>query len=98
VGKEYAGQYANLYYYTNGRLEIQYSCAVDADGYTTLRFTHASDYVIAIGKQAEVPTANTSLSGSPKTGDTNSTGLFVMIFAVGCIAFAGAAVYRRKRA
>jgi hypothetical protein len=97
VGTDYAGKYANLYYYADGRLTIQNSCPVDADGYTTLSFTHASDYVIAIGEQVEVPDANTNLSDSPKTGDTGKVGLFAVIFAAGCVAFAGAA-YRRKRA
>jgi hypothetical protein len=97
VGTEYAGQYANLYYYSDGNLIIQNSHPVEADGYTTLSFTHASDYVIAIGEQVEVPDANTNLSDSPKTGDTGNVGWFAVIFAVGCVAFAGAA-YRRKRA
>jgi hypothetical protein len=116
VGKEYAGQYANLYYYTNGRLEIQYSCVIDTDGYTTLRFTHASDYLVAIGEKPAteqntapvsgttsssgetIPTANQSINNSPDTGDVSGTGLWVMIFMAGCIAFAGAKGYRRKRA
>jgi LPXTG-motif cell wall-anchored protein len=98
VGKEYAGQYASLYYYTNGRLEIQNSCVIDADGYTTLRFTHASDYVIAIENQPEITAANTDVISSPNTGDDNHVGLLMMIFAAGLVLVVGAAVYRRKRA
>lgn len=49
VGTDYAGKYANLMYYTDGRLEIQNSSLIDGEGYATLSFTHASDYIIAMG-------------------------------------------------
>ena len=82
VGKEYAGQYANLLYYTDGRLEIQNSCAVDADGYTVLTFTHASDYVIAMGKDL------VAASKSPATGDQANVTLYLLLLMAGVLAIA----------
>jgi LPXTG-motif cell wall-anchored protein len=106
VGTEYVGKYANLYYYTNGRLELQTSKKVEADGYATFSFTHASDYVIVIGEDkssentaaSNVPTANTDVKKSPDTGDFNNAGLFMIIMIGGFAAIAGAVFYRRKRA
>lgn len=48
VGNEYAGKYANLFYYneSNGNLEYQEANRVTSDGKVTYTFTHASDYVI----------------------------------------------------
>ena len=82
VGKEYAGQYANLLYYTDGRLEIQNSCVVDADGYTVLTFTHASDYVIAMGKDL------VAASKSPATGDQANVTLYLLLLMAGVLAIA----------
>ena len=82
VGKEYAGQYANLLYYTDGRLEIQNSCAVDADGYTVLTFTHASDYIIAMGKDL------VAASKSPATGDQANVTLYLLLLMAGVFAIA----------
>lgn len=97
VGKEYAGQYANLLYYTDGRLEIQNSCPVDAEGYTLLTFTHASGYVIAMGanlsdtSSADTSTGDTNSADtnnvfavkSSKTGDNNALGLYIAILMAG---------------
>ena len=62
VGKEYQGKYANLMYYTDNKLEMQNSSVVDSDGYASLVFTHASDYIIALGdnllKSDETPAPN----------------------------------------
>lgn len=76
VGTEYSGKYANLFYYTNGRLEIQTSCLVDAEGYTTLSFTHASDYVVAMGddltKTQEDTTIGSDASQTPVASQTTN--------------------------
>ena len=84
VGKEYAGQYANLLYYNDidGRLKIENSCAVDADGYTVLTFTHASDYVIAMGKDL------VAASKSPATGDQANVTLYLLLLMAGVLAIA----------
>ena len=102
VGTEYAGQYANLLYYTDGRLEIQNSCPVDSNGYTTLEFTHASDYVIAMGdnlvKEAEsIAPANDNLKkAAPKTGDDTNIMMYLTLLILGGATIAGTIVYRRK--
>lgn len=51
VGNEYEGQYGNLYYHdSNGKLVFMNAGEIDGDGNVTLDFSHASDYVIVIGR------------------------------------------------
>ena len=51
VGKEYAGKFGNLYYHEGeGKLRFIKATVVDAEGYASLDFTHASDYVIVLGE------------------------------------------------
>ncbi len=55
IGKEYAGQYANLYYYNpdTKKLEGQVSVLVKNDGTAQFTFEHASDYVISVTDEAQ---------------------------------------------
>lgn len=68
VGKEYSGEYANLLYYTSdGRLELQDAGIVDADGYSEVAFTHASDYLLAMGEKMTTDPTNEG----PIAGDSS---------------------------
>lgn len=53
LGEKYDGLYANLFYYNpkTGALEFS-DCDIIKDGSAEFRFTHASEYVIVIGKTA----------------------------------------------
>lgn len=52
VGTEYTGKYGNLFWYTDSE-KFTYidSGKVDEEGYVSLTFTHASDYVIVLNNQ-----------------------------------------------
>ena len=80
VGKEFAGKYANLYYFnpTSKKMEGQMSSLVDQDGNATFTLTHASDYAISI-------TAKAALTTSPDTGDVNNVGAYVLILIMGAV-------------
>lgn len=79
VGAQYAGKYANLFWYKNdGTFEAISNSKIDPNGYSNLQFTHASNYVIVIADKAlgesAATKANTATSTttSPKTGETSS--------------------------
>ena len=92
LGSEYAGQYANLYYYNKaaGKMELVGSYAIDANGNAALTFTHASDYVIVMDQ------ANYSVS-APKTGDETNMAIPLCILAAGIFAAGMAAKRYQKR-
>ena len=78
VGKNNAGKYVNLYYYTDkNELEYQNTGMVDENGETKLVFTHASEYVAVISDAKPAGTILTS--DSPKTGDDSNVLLFVVL-------------------
>lgn len=71
VGAAYAGLDANLYYYNEnaGGLEYVTGHQINEDGITSLTFTHASDYIIVVNKDA----TGESNSGAPSGGSGEST-------------------------
>lgn len=74
LGAEYSGHDADLYYYnaSSGKLELQGTDSIAADGCATFTFTHASSYVIVIKDTASgVPTpapGNSGTGGAPASG------------------------------
>ena len=49
IDKQYSGTNSSLYYYDSSKkLVFIDSNVIDAEGYTSLRFSHASDYVIVV--------------------------------------------------
>lgn len=51
VGNEHEGEFGNLYYHdSNGKLVFMNAGQVDADGNVSLDFSHASDYVVVVGR------------------------------------------------
>lgn len=99
AGKEYAGQYGNLYYYdSDGKLVFMNVGAIGADGNVSLDFSHASDYVLVISEQVMNPgngsggqetsggsgqNANSQSQENPKTGDTAPLAMMIAIMALG---------------
>ena len=93
VGTQRSGLYGNLYYYNaNGELEFVDSALVNADGSLTLRFTHASDYVIVFS-EADM---NPALAATPATGDTTSFAGIILLMMFGAMALVTA--MRRRTA
>lgn len=76
VGKDYAQQYGNLYWYHDHALELIDVYQVDHQGMLTLTFDHASDYVIVFDKQKHQKTAQ-----SVKTEDTSP----ILFYVVACV-------------
>ena len=90
LGKEYAGQFANLYYYnvSTGKMELMGSYPINANGEADLVFTHASDYVIVMDNVAHTQKTATD------TGDsTNVVGIILLLVAGAMLV---ALAYRRK--
>ena len=51
VGSQYEGETGNLYYYnSDGELEFIDAGQIDVDGNVSLDFSHASDYVVVVGR------------------------------------------------
>lgn len=49
IGTDYTGKYANLFYVIgDGNFEFMEGVLVDANGFVSYTFTHASDYIIAV--------------------------------------------------
>ena len=94
IGKEYAGQYANLYYYNpdTKKLEGQVSVLVKNDGTAQFTFEHASDYVISVTDEAVI----TNTKKSPNGGDDQNMALYIALMGFAA-AMIGVSVYRKKR-
>jgi hypothetical protein len=84
VGTSHTGLYANLFYYNPNTRALEYIDAnqVAADGTTSLRFSHASDYIIVYASEVmnsgtvsndtditDDDTAKDDSTESPKMGD-----------------------------
>lgn len=54
LGKEYSGQYANLFYYDSEKESLEFICSaiIGPDGVASLRFEHASCYLIIVSGQS----------------------------------------------
>jgi hypothetical protein len=91
VGAEYAGKYANLYYYnpTAGKMQLQTAGKIESTGKVELLFTHASDYVIVIDDKAATTV------GVVRTGDEAPLAEVMMLFMAGIVLLAYG-VRRRK--
>lgn len=51
VGSEHEGEFGNLYYHdSNGKLVFMNAGQIDEDGNVSLDFSHASDYVVVVGR------------------------------------------------
>lgn len=104
VGNEYAEQYGNLFWYDNGKFSYITSGLVDETGYVTLKFSHASDYVIVMSKsrmsEKDIPAdlkAETSdkKDKAPQTGDITDIMPYLMLLAGASLVIA--AVCRKRR-
>lgn len=95
VGKEYAGKYANLFYYNpkTNKLEGKTSVKIADDGTAEFTFRHASDYLISVTENA-VMSENKIV---PDTGDTQNGEAYLLLIALGAAAIA-AAGYQKKKA
>lgn len=73
VGSEHEGEFGNLYYHdSNGKLVFMNAGQIDADGNVSLDFSHASDYVVVIGRdrtEEEALAANTDTNVQDDTSD-----------------------------
>lgn len=74
VGKDYAKQYGNLYWYNDNKLTFVDAGQVDENGNLSLTFNHASDYVIVFDKEAHDKKA----VSSTQTGDTTAMMVYVV--------------------
>lgn len=71
VGAQNSGQYGNLYHYdSNNKLVFQNAGQISADGTVRLDFSHASNYVIVIGKSMQ-PSSQNQQSGSGNTAPSS---------------------------
>lgn len=99
VGTEYAGKYASIFWYNNGKMEYIHSSAIDEQGYAVFPFSHASDYLVVMGdkpmSEKDIPKElRKGGSTTPQTGDTSGTWIYLTL-----LLFAGAAaatLYRKK--
>lgn len=92
VGKQYFGQYGNLYYYdSDGRMVLMNTGAIDEHGNVTLGFSHASEYAIVI---TDVPATENQGEGqeqmpqgistiSPKTSDCSMNIIYIIMILTG---------------
>ena len=102
VGKEFAGKNASLYYYNpeTSALEAQELATVDENGLVRFTFTHASDYVVVIEKEAEKVPVDTEVNTEAPANTEEKGGspvvaivLVLLAVAAGCFAFA----YSKKK-
>lgn len=110
VGKKYADNQAELYYYNeeSGELELQYTGTVAADGSLEMLFNHASDYVIVLEQvaaaDADTDTSNEEAADTAETIETetedesmNMVPIIVILLLVAVAAVAAVLVVRKKK-
>ena len=113
MGSEYAGEYANLYYYSPAEeLEFMNAGLIKEDGNVELAFSHASDYVIVVDEdrtEAEtVVVENTEEAEDTETISTESvnveaekesgsSGMRVAVIAIIAVIIAAAFVITKKK-
>lgn len=71
VGSEYAGQYGNLFYYRDGKMEFMNADQVADNGEVSFGFSHASDYVVVMSDE-KMSQSSVPESLQPEDGDTDS--------------------------
>lgn len=113
VGSEYSGKYGNLYYHDSaGKMVFVNAGQIDANGYVSLEFSHASNYLLVMSdqamSQAEVP-ANLTPTGTDQGGTQSAantgirksakTGDYTMMYLwlFLCVAAMGIVVYTFRR-
>ena len=96
AGKENSGKYANLYYYNSETGELDFVCAelVAEDGYVTLKFDHASDYVVVIDEAAQV--GGNTVVEQPEA--SSNTGMVIGIVALLAVVVVAVVVVMKKKA
>lgn len=96
AGKENQGKYANLYYYNPETGELEFICAelIAEDGYVTLKFDHASDYVIVIDEAAQVG-GNTVVE---QPAASSNTGMVIGLVALLAVVIVAVVVVMKKKA
>lgn len=96
AGKENSGKYANLYYYNSETGELEFVCAelVAEDGYVTLKFDHASDYVVVIDEAAQV--GGNTVVEQPEA--SSNTGMVIGIVALLAVVVVAVVVVMKKKA
>ena len=96
AGKENQGKYANLYYYNPQTGELEFVCAelVAEDGYVTLKFDHASDYVVVIDEVAQVG-GNTVVE---QPAASSNMGMVIGIVALLAVVVVAVVVVMKKKA
>lgn len=74
MGKEFAGQYGNLYYYdSDGKMVFMNAGLIDSDGYVSVSFSHASEYVVVVNDKIMGETTSDSTTSSGNTNTSTST-------------------------
>lgn len=94
IGTQYAGKYANLFYYNpkTNKLEGKTSVRIAEDGTAEFTFRHASDYLISVTEKA-VMSVNKIV---PDTGDTQNGEAYLLLIALGAAAIAAAGYHKKK--
>lgn len=77
VGSEHEGEFGNLYYHdSNGKLVFMNAGQIDADGNVSLDFSHASDYVVVVGRdRTEEETIATNTDTEVQDNVSETTGV-----------------------
>ncbi len=83
IGKEYSGQYANLFYYDPEKESLEFVCdaVIGPDGVASLRFEHASCYLVIVSEQSMSGVSFEDESVNPATRWI-MTGVFVFMILV----------------
>lgn len=71
LGKEYKDKYGNLYWYdSDGKMVFVDAGVIDENGDVSLRFSHASDYVIVM-KDTKDTVGSTEVKNTPKADEAD---------------------------
>ena len=111
VGSQYEGESGNLYYYNNhGKLEFIDAGQIDAAGNVNLEFSHASDYVVVIGRDRTEEESQKTEEAMPaeiideevvlmeeKVENTGSGLILVVIVAIVIVAAVGIILVKKNK-
>lgn len=95
VGEEHSGNKGSLYYYDGNKLNYQSSNIVEKSGDITLKFSHASDYVIVI--ESDNITDNSSEDTEPNEDVPTSAINSITFWGLCMLLAVGSLTYLRSR-
>lgn len=95
VDEKYAGMSANLYYFTENGLEYMCNSIIDKDGFVSLDFSHASDYLLIMKeKEKSINVDDTHQNKQETQNPVNTSDASKVLYLDGLLGISGLAMLK----